>query len=95
MGSRVRMETREKNDIFELSPCRSDGPLSKLHRSAESTIALDLQVPAGRVHKLYCLVLKRLSSNARIFDYLPILTSKRVKDLLRKRLTLKNRLLSN
>ena len=60
--------------------------LPPIHRDAVVTIAVDMRISVDRVLKLYCIVLERLSKEARIRDYLPILVTKKVRNLMRKRL---------
>jgi hypothetical protein len=63
-----------------------------VHRDAVTTLAGDMRISVDRVHKLYCIVLERLSKEARIRDYLPILVTKKVRNLMRKHLEIKDRL---
>ena len=60
------------------------------HRDAVLTLAGDMRISVDRVHKLYCIVLERLSKEARIRDYLPILVTKKVRNLMRKQLEIKD-----
>jgi hypothetical protein len=62
-----------------------------IHRDAVITLASDMRISVDRVHKLYCIVLERLSKEAIIRDYLPILVTKKVRNLMRKRLEIKDR----
>ena|ERR1700690_3399963 len=62
-----------------------------VHRNAVITLADDMRISVDRVHKLYCIVLERLSKEARIRDYLPILVTKKVRNLMRKKLTIHDR----
>jgi len=62
-----------------------------VHRDAVLTLAGDMRISVDRVHKLYCIVLERLSKEARIRDYLPILVTKKVRNLMRKHLEIKDR----
>ena len=62
-----------------------------VHRDAVLTLAGDMRISVDRVHKLYCIVLERLSKEARIRDYLPILVTKKVRNLMRKQLEIKDR----
>lgn len=62
-----------------------------VHRDAVLTLAGDMRISVDRVHKLYCIVLERLSKGARIRDYLPILVTKKVRNLMRKQLEIKDR----
>ena len=62
-----------------------------VHRYAVLTLAGDMRISVDRVHKLYCIVLERLSKEARIRDYLPILVTKKVRNLMRKHLEIKDR----
>ena len=61
-----------------------------VHRYAVLTLAGDMRISVDRVHKLYCIVLERLSKEARIRDYLPILVTKKVRNLMRKQLEIKD-----
>ena len=61
-----------------------------VHRDAVLTLAGDMRISIDRVHKLYCIVLERLSKEARIRDYLPILVTKKVRNLMRKQLEIKD-----
>ena len=56
------------------------------HRDAVITLAGDMRISVDRVNKLYRIVLERLSKEARIRDYLPILVTKKVKNLMQKHL---------
>ena len=62
-----------------------------VHRYAVLTLAGDMRISVDRVHKLYCIVLERLSKEARIRDYLPLLVTKKVRNLMRKQLEIKDR----
>ena len=62
-----------------------------VHRDAVITLAGDMRISVDRVHKLYCIVLERLSKEARIRDYLPILVTKKVKNLMQKQLEIQDR----
>ncbi|MGO9377162.1 MAG: DUF3562 domain-containing protein [Dissulfurispiraceae bacterium] len=63
-----------------------------VHREAVNTIADDMRIPVDRVHKIYCIVLEKFSKDARIRDYLPILVTKKVRNLMRKKLEIQNKL---
>ncbi len=63
-----------------------------VHHDAVCTLASDMRLSIDRVHKLYCIVLERLSKEARIRDYLPILVTKKVRNLMRKQLEIKDKL---
>ena len=63
----------------------------RIHRDAISDLAGSMRMPVDRVHKLYCIVLERLSKEARIRDYLPILATKKVRNLMLKQLEIKDR----
>ena len=62
-----------------------------IHRDAVLTLAGDMRISVDRVHKLYCIVLERLSKEAIIRDYLPILVTKKVRNLMRKKLEIQDR----
>jgi hypothetical protein len=63
-----------------------------VHREAVNALADDMQIPVDRVHKIYRIVLERFSKEARIRDYLPILVTKKVRNLMRKKLEMQNKL---
>jgi len=64
----------------------------RIHRDALSDLAGSMRMPVDQVHKLYSIILDKLSKKAKIRDYLPILAAKRVKDVMQKRLEMKNKL---
>lgn len=57
-----------------------------VHRDAVLTLAGDMRISVDRLHKIYSFLLERLSKEAIIRDYLPILVMKKVKNLLRNRI---------
>jgi len=57
-----------------------------VHRYAVLTLAGDMRISVDRLHKIYSFLLERLSKEAIIRDYLPILVMKKVKNLLRNRI---------
>ena len=54
--------------------------------NAVITLAGDMRISVDRLHKIYSFLLERLSKEAIIRDYLPILVMKKVKNLLRNRI---------
>ncbi|NTU41745.1 MAG: DUF3562 domain-containing protein [Nitrospirales bacterium] len=66
-------------DIF------SDEKEYRQHRSSMERVAGDLNVPFDMVERVYGIVLCRYVRTAHVKDFLPILVSKKVRYLLRKR----------
>jgi len=64
----------------------------RIHRDALSDLAGNMRIPVDQVRKLYSIILDKLSKEARIRDYLSILATKKVKDLMQKRLEIKSKL---
>lgn len=56
------------------------------HRNAVKALADLLGIPVDDIHRLYCIVLARLTKEAKIKDYLPILVSRRVRYLIQKKI---------
>lgn len=73
----VKKQALSGNGVHSIPP---------VHRDAVITLAGDMRISVDRVHKLYGIVLERLSKEARIRDYLPILVTKKVKNLMQKHL---------
>ena len=60
----------------------------QLHRNIIQSLARETGIPAEAVIPLYESVFERLKSHARIKDFLPILVSREVKDILLHRVNL-------
>lgn len=60
----------------------------KLHRNAIQSLVRETGMPAEAVVPLYESVFERLKSHAKIKEYLPILVSREVKDILLHRVNL-------
>ncbi|HHT9145623.1 MAG: DUF3562 domain-containing protein [Candidatus Brocadiaceae bacterium] len=60
----------------------------KLHRNSIQTLARETRMPAEVVSSLYESVFDRLKNHARIKDFLPILVSREVKDILLHKINL-------
>lgn len=54
------------------------------HRSSMQAIAEEIQRPVDEIAELYEEVLKQLREHARIADYLPVLVTKKVKQIYRQ-----------
>jgi hypothetical protein len=54
------------------------------HVHAIRALAVETRQPVERVGNVYAVELERLSSGARIKDYLPVLISRRVRQILRE-----------
>jgi len=54
-----------------------------VHTYAIEVLAAEVRLPPERVAEVYAAELERLMVGARIEDYLPVLTSRRVKQILR------------
>jgi hypothetical protein len=67
-------------------PCWTKTPTATaLHAEAIDTLAKDTGRPVQEVAEVYMRELARLESGARIFDYLPLLTSRYALTILRER----------
>jgi hypothetical protein len=62
-------------------PSSLDEPV---HAHAIQALAVETRLPLERVGNLYAVELKRLLPGARIKDYLPVLISRRVRQILRE-----------
>lgn len=51
------------------------------HSNAIEMLAKDLGISVNRIHYLYEMILKEFIKDSKIKDYLPILVSRRVKDI--------------
>jgi len=67
------------SDISE-THCLND----PVHAHAIEALAVETRAPLERVGNLYAVELERLTVGARIRDYLPVLISRRVRDILRE-----------
>ena len=53
----------------------------KLHQNAIETLSACIYAPADEIKRLYYMVLEGFMKEARVRDFLPILVSRRFKDL--------------
>lgn len=60
----------------------------KLHRNSIQTLARETSIPEEALISLYESVFERLKSHARIKDFLPILVSREVKEILLHKINL-------
>ena len=58
-----------------------------IHTSAIQALAVEARLPVDRVSDVYGAELERLMVDARIKDFLPVLLSRRVRQILREQLT--------
>lgn len=56
----------------------------RVHAHAIEALAIETQLPVERVGDVYAAELERLMVDARIKEYLPVLTSRRVRQILRE-----------
>jgi hypothetical protein len=55
-----------------------------VHVHAIHALAVETRLPVERVGNLYAVELERLTAGARVKDYLPVLISRRVRQILRE-----------
>jgi len=58
-----------------------------VHAHAIQALAIEAQLPVERVGKVYAIEFERLMVDARVKEYLPVLTSRRVRRILREQPT--------
>jgi hypothetical protein len=92
MARSAQMEIHTQKKTNAMPHIRSIDLLTPVHRSAVTAIAGDMGISVDRVHKLYCIVLERLTKEARIRDYLPILVTRKVRNLVQKKLQIQDSL---
>ena len=85
-GAEINSQSEKK----QLPSGRVADSFPSAYGEAETALACEMRISVDRVHKLYCIVLERLSKDARIRDYLPILVTKKVRNLMQKKLEIQN-----
>ena len=73
-----------KGDIVATSCLYENDTERKLHSSAIQMLAREFNIPEGEIQILYETMLSSLKESARIKDYLAVLVSRNVKDMIRR-----------
>jgi hypothetical protein len=68
---------------MDITPQLEDEVEKKRHAHAIQTLARDMGIPVEEVNQLYEQELEKLKEYARVKDFLPLIVSRRVKDLLK------------
>lgn len=65
-----------------MSSSKQSAPIEPVHEHAIRALAVETRLPLERVGRVYVVELERLMVGARIKEYLPVLTSRRVRQIL-------------
>lgn len=90
MDNNIITQSDGKLEGRQPPPVSTADAFHRIHRDALVDVADNMRISVDQVHKLYSIILDKLSDGARIRDYLPILATKKVKDLMRKKMEIKN-----
>jgi hypothetical protein len=84
---RAREDSLERANFFHEGNPMIKTDVSTLHRAAIESLAQESSLSVDTVREIYEVELSNLESEARVMQFLPLITSRKVREVLRQRST--------